>query len=75
MKLLVPHRNQEFVCKNDHMFSGKDYWGSGHGRLLHSIYANNHAFTGEDVKNTMETMFAIYEIAKEGKEIELEKLG
>lgn len=67
--------NQEFVCKNDHMFSGKDYWGSGHGRLLHSIYANNHAFTVEDVKNTMETMFAIYESAKEGKEIELDKLG
>ena len=69
------YRNQEFICKNDHKFSGKDYWGSGHGRLLHRVYANDYAFKVEDVKNTMETMFAIYESAKEGKEIELDKLG
>ena len=68
------YRNQEFICKNDHKFSGKDYWGSGHGRLLHSIYANDHAFTVEDVKNTMETMFAIYESAEKSKEVSLHEL-
>lgn len=60
------YRDRLFVCRNDHKFSGKDYWGSGHGRLLHALYAEQKAYTVEDVKNTMQTMFAIYESAESG---------
>lgn len=55
------YRNNQFICRDDHKFTGKDYWGSGHGRIFYDLYVNNRAFTVEDVKNTMQTMFAMYE--------------
>lgn len=58
------YRNKEFICKNDLKYSGKDYWGSGHGRLFYDLYVNEKAFTVEDVKNSMQTMFAIYDSAE-----------
>lgn len=68
------YRDGEFICKNDHTFSGKDYWGSGHGRLLHNIYTGRGAFLVEDVKNTMLTMFAMYESVEKGREVSLHEL-
>lgn len=68
------YRDGEFICKNDHKFSGKDYWGSGHGRLLYNIYTGQGAFLVEDVKNTMLTMFAMYESAEKGREVLLHEL-
>lgn len=61
------YRNKQLICRDDHKFSGKDYWGSGHGRILYDLYAKNKAFSVEDVKNTMQTMFAIYESAQTKK--------
>ncbi|MBQ8802212.1 MAG: Gfo/Idh/MocA family oxidoreductase [Tyzzerella sp.] len=63
------YRDKQFVCRDDHKFSGKEYWGSGHGRLLYDLYANQKAFTVEDIRNTMETMFAMYESAEHGTTI------
>ena len=57
-------RDKEFICRDDHKFSGKEYWGSGHGRMLYDLYSNQKAFMVEDIKNTMETMFAIYKSAE-----------
>lgn len=65
------YRDKQFICRDDHKFSGKEYWGSGHGRLLYDLYANQKAFTVEDVKNTMQTMFAIYESAEHGSMIDV----
>lgn len=58
------YRDNVFVCRDDLTYSGKEYWGSGHGRLLYDLYAKQKAFTLEDVKNTMLTMFAMYESAE-----------
>jgi len=58
------YRDKEFICRDDHKFSGKEYWGSGHGRMLYDLYSNQKAFTVEDIKNTMKTMFAIYKSAE-----------
>lgn len=57
------YRDHEFVCCDERTFHGKDYWGSGHGRLFYDLYVNEKAFLLEDVKNTMQTMFAMYESA------------
>lgn len=46
--------------------AGKDYWGSGHERLIQRYYDEGLCFSVEDAANTMETMFAIYEDAARG---------
>ena len=58
------YQDKQFICCDDHKFCCKDYWGSGHGRLLYDLYTNQKALTVADVKNTMQTMFAMYESAK-----------
>lgn len=61
------YRDKQLICCDDYKFSGRDYWGSGHERLFYNLYANQKAFTVGEAKNTMQTMFAIYESAEEGK--------
>lgn len=58
------YRDKQLVCCDDHKFTGKEYWGSGHGRVFYDLYQNQKAFKVEDIKNSMQTMFAIYESAK-----------
>lgn len=58
------YRDKQFICADDHKFSGKEYWGSGHGRIFYELYEKQNALTVEDVKNTMRTMFAMYESAE-----------
>ncbi len=43
--------------------AGKDYWGSGHERLIKRYYDESRHFTIKEAANTMEAMFAIYEDA------------
>lgn len=51
---------------------GKDYWGSGHAGLLKNYYDKGFFFSPYDAKNTMYTLFAMYESAKEnGKNINI----
>ena len=45
---------------------GKAYWGSGHARLLKRYYDEHKYFSVFDAENTMKTMFAMYESAKNG---------
>ena len=60
--------------ENDKTISGeKSYWGIGHPALFGSFYEGNEYFSPLDIKNTMHTLFAMYESAKNGgKEIEIE---
>ena len=44
--------------------AGKDYWGSGHERLISRFYDEGKYFSLSDAANTMETMFAMYEDAQ-----------
>lgn len=53
-------RDGELICSDDRTYSGKDYWGSGHARLIYDLYMNHTSFTIKDVRNTMETMFSMY---------------
>ncbi len=50
---------------------GKTYWGRSHEILMERFYSENKYFNINDVKHTMDIMFAIYESAKIGKEIKL----
>lgn len=51
---------------------GKDYWGKGHEKLMENYYDYNKFFSPCDVKGTMDTLFAIYQSAKQdGKEISI----
>ena len=45
---------------------GKDYWGTGHSGLLKNYYDQNFFFSPYNAKNTMYTLFAMYESAKTG---------
>lgn len=44
--------------------SGKDYWGNSHQKVFKRFYEEGKFFSPLDVKNTMETMFAMYESAR-----------
>lgn len=44
--------------------AGKDYWGSGHERLIGRFYDEGKYFSLYDAANTMETVFAMYEDAR-----------
>ena len=43
---------------------GKTYWGVGHGKIFERFYNDGIYFGINDVADTMETMFAMYESAK-----------
>lgn len=42
---------------------GKSYWGSGHAQLIKQYYDEQKYFTLSDVRNTMETVFDMYQDA------------
>ena len=44
----------------------KSYWGIGHKALFMNYYEKGEYFSPLDIKNTMHTLFAIYESAKNG---------
>lgn len=43
---------------------GKTYWGGGHTTLFKNYYDEGRFFSPHDIKNTMHTMFSMYESAK-----------
>lgn len=50
--------------KSASTISGKDYWGNSHEKVFKRFYDEGKFFSPHDVKNTMETMFAMYESAR-----------
>lgn len=56
--------NGEIICKDSLATGEKSYWGVGHTRLFHNYYALGKYFTVFDAENTMKTVFAMYESAK-----------
>lgn len=64
--------NDELKEQDSKPILGKTYWGIGHETLIKNYYDLNTYFTPNDTKNTMNTLFAIYESANNnGKEIML----
>lgn len=58
--------NQQLVEEDTASLLGKAYWGSGHNRLLQQYYEEHKFFSLSDIENTMKTMFAMYESARNG---------
>ncbi len=58
------YQNDKLLADDKGDILGKSCWGSGHQRLLRDYYEKNLFFNPFDVKNTMETVFAIYENAQ-----------
>ena len=59
----------ELVCRDVTAKGEKAYWGTGHMTLLQQYYDFGTYFSVFDSKNTMKTVFAMYESAKnDGKE-------
>lgn len=62
--------NDEVICEDAKAEYGKSYWGSGHHKLFKNFYDKREFFSPHDIKNTMHTMFAMYESASaDSKEI------
>lgn len=62
--------DDKLVCSDLKPSSGKDYWGSGHEKLIKMFYDHNSYFNIHEIDNTMQAVFAMYESAKNsGKEI------
>lgn len=57
--------NGECVCEDTVATGEKAYWGTTHGELICNFYDRGVYFKLEDVKNTMYTIFAMYESAKQ----------
>lgn len=55
--------NGQLIAKDSEAFAGKAYWGNGHEGLLKRYYDDHQYFSIADAKNTMETLFAMYESA------------
>lgn len=65
------YKNGEFLCSDDKSYRGKSYWGMGHEHLFYDYYVKGKTITLKDVKNTMNTVFAIYESAYANKEVKV----
>ena len=66
--------NGELVEEDSKPQYGKTYWGSGHAMLFKNYYEKGEYFSPHDIKNTMHTMFAMYESAKNNcAKIEIEE--
>lgn len=55
--------NDRLAAEDTSATIGKACWGSGHSLLLHRFYDEGKYFSLSDAKNTMETVFAMYEEA------------
>ncbi len=63
--------NGELVCEDGDGFIGKSYWGKGHANTISGFYTGKSKLTLADIKNTMDTMFAIYESANSNEPVNL----
>ena len=62
--------DDELLCHDVTAEGEKAYWGTGHITLLRQYYDHGKYFSVSDSENTMRTVFAMYESAKQGgKEI------
>ena len=64
------YKGGELLASDTSDAPGKACWGNGHEREFFNIYKGNSPLKYNDVENTLKTVFAFYESAKnDGKEI------
>lgn len=61
----------EVICRDSSEFKGKSYWGNGHAKILSDFYERTLELSLADIKDSMETMFAIYESAQKNEVVRL----
>ncbi len=64
--------NGEKIVEDAKPTIGKDCWGGGHEELMRRYYDEHEYFSVEDVANTMNTVFALYDSAQGGACVEIE---
>lgn len=60
-------KDGELLVFDSTEYMGKSYWGNGHTKTIADFYSGS-TFSLEDIKDTMNLMFGIYESAEQGKE-------
>lgn len=66
-KLLL---NGQLIQQDENPNMGKSYWGAGHSGLIKNFYDRGIYFSPQDVKITMDCVFAMYDSARlNGKEL------
>ena len=66
------YRDGELIEEDDLPRVGKSYWGSSHEALISKYYDEGEYNSPQTIKNTMNTVFAMYESAKNNsKKIEI----
>ena len=63
------YADKKLICEDSSEFLGKQYWGKGHLKTLHDYYVQSSKFCLDDVKHTMDVLFAIYESAEKQTEV------
>jgi len=58
------YQNGELLCADSDEWVGKKYWGNGHEKTLYDLYENGSKLCLDDVKDTMDVLFALYESAE-----------
>ncbi len=56
--------NNEIVASDKASTAGKSYWGAGHRNIIKNFYDKGMYYSISDAKNTMNTIFAMYESAR-----------
>ncbi len=65
-------RGDKVIMSDEIAKNGKTYWGTSHNRVLEEFYQGKNNFNLYNIKNTMQSAFAIYESARlNGKEIKI----
>lgn len=63
------YRNGEQIIHDDSATYGKDYWGTGHEKVIKEYYEKDKKISIDNTENTMRAVFAMYKSAKQGKEV------
>ena len=63
------YRDGMQIIHDDSATFGKDYWGTGHEKVIKEYYEKDKKISIDNTENTMKAVFAMYESAKQGKEV------
>lgn len=58
------YENKEYICSDSDKFVGKKYWGNGHISTIGDLYDNGSTFCLNDIRDTMDVLFSMYENAE-----------
>lgn len=78
MLMRISEENAEIIARDSGERLGRDYWGAGHRRVIKSFYDSLadgvcRYITLDDARHSAALMCALYESAKSGKTVSVEK--